>query len=234
MADSCAVCYQDFDEDAVKQVTMPCCGRSDSTVQYCGRCIEIIAETGLNENIGKCPTCSKYFRINSVTKSISTLDALRTVCRMCNQVREITDARLILCAGCTLGRQFTFSYECDHCHRVQHIPHPMWLYQPTAGQYGTVPWACHQGCGDYTYWRITEEQALQIPPEHCPETWGRREEWLANIREIRRREGDFLHPVVDRNGDQNNAHRQAFLNNLVLLGAIIAAIVYAYYHQPSM
>ena len=24
-----------------------------------------------------------------------------------------------------------------------------------------------------------------MPPEHCPDSWGRREEWLANIRRVR-------------------------------------------------
>ena len=32
------------------------------------------------------------------------------------------------------------------------------------------------------------QYTLRVPPEHCPESWGRREEWLANIRQLRRGE----------------------------------------------
>ena len=65
----------------------------------------------------------------------------------------------------------------------------MWRYQengPTS--YGSVTWACHQRCGDYKTWRIVPEDAEAVPPEHCPDSWGRREEWLARIREVRQLE----------------------------------------------
>lgn len=36
-------------------------------------------------------------------------------------------------------------------------------------------------------WRIHPEDATRIPPEECPETWGRRDEWLECVREERRK-----------------------------------------------
>mmetsp|Transcript_2364 Transcript_2364/g.7219 ORF Transcript_2364/g.7219 Transcript_2364/m.7219 type:complete len:117 (+) Transcript_2364:539-889(+) len=84
---------------------------------------------------------------------------------------------------------FTFHYECEKCHNFQAIPHPMWLYQPRPAEFGNVTWACHQQCGDYTHWRITQQDASRVPPEHCPESWGRREEWLESIRQTRRNMG---------------------------------------------
>ena len=33
----------------------------------------------------------------------------------------------------------------------------MWRYQPSATEFGTVTWACHVGCGDYTTWRLRPE-----------------------------------------------------------------------------
>ena len=46
--------------------------------------------------------------------------------------------------------------------------------------------ACLYAC-EYMCTHITQ----RVPPEHCPDSWGRREEWLANIRRVRTRTGDM-------------------------------------------
>ena len=87
--------------------------------------------------------------------------------------------------GLTGRRLGPLRYECDRCHRVQLIAHPMYRYQPDPLTFGTDTWACHAGCGTYTHWRIVADDANRIPPEECPETWGRRDEWIREIREAR-------------------------------------------------
>jgi hypothetical protein len=64
----------------------------------------------------------------------------------------------------------------------------MWMYQNQPQEFGTATWACHVGCGDYTHWRIAQNDVMRVPAQHSPSTWGRREEWLANIREQRLQE----------------------------------------------
>ena len=56
-------------------------------------------------------------------------------------------------------------------------------------------------CGDQTHWRIDPADAHLVPADDCPESWGRREEWLAQVRRQRRRElaqnvGDYTGQVV--------------------------------------
>jgi hypothetical protein len=134
-------------------------------------------------------------------------------------------------------------YQCDRCHGLQRIPHPMWRYMPAPDAFGTETWAC-QRCHDFTHWRVCAvdtdrirappscpltasqpyhvitrvshsncaaagrthlprvrhsalrvhvacacvRRGLQCPtaaPEECPESWGRREEWLSAVRAAR-------------------------------------------------
>jgi hypothetical protein len=94
----------------------------------------------------------------------------------------------MLCELCLLGSEYQFRYECERCHQVQSIPHPMWRYQPTAAAFGDTSWACHRRCGDYTHWRIVAEDVGRVPAQHAPEGWGMRETWLAAVRERRQQE----------------------------------------------
>ena len=72
---------------------------------------------------------------------------------MCRQERLIVDESC--CSACLLGRRLgPLRYECDSCHRVQPIVHPMYRYQPTAADFGNDTWACHVGCQEQTHWRI--------------------------------------------------------------------------------
>jgi len=91
-----------------------------------------------------------------------------------------------MCDACTLGRQHPLLYECEGCGRFQRIPHPMWRYQESAVAFGTETWACHVRCQEQTHWRVAPNDAARVPAFDCPESWGRREEWLTAIREQRR------------------------------------------------
>jgi hypothetical protein len=90
-----------------------------------------------------------------------------------------------MCDACLLGSRYEFHYECSGCHRLQRIPHPMWQYQASPTEFSSAGWACHQRCRDYTRWRITPEDVVKLPHAHCPDSWGRRDRWLASIREQR-------------------------------------------------
>jgi hypothetical protein len=100
-------------------------------------------------------------------------------CLCCRQNRVIVAANC--CSACVLGLRLALVYECDHCQELQRIPHPMWRYQPTPEEFGNDTWACHH-CHQQSHWRVHGDHLLLIPPEHCPEGWGRREEWLEQVR----------------------------------------------------
>jgi len=178
----CAVCLEVLTPSNL--IIMPCCGLPGSSIQYCKPCIFVIAELGIDGRIGRCPTCMKYFQI--VNGMVSSTPIRLMQCRMCCQVKEIADLTRTLCDKCLLGQSFNFTYECSRCHHMQKIPHPMWQYQVFPTEFSTVSWACHSGCDDYTLWRIVPNDLVNVPPEHCPELWGRREEWIAAIRQRRR------------------------------------------------
>ena len=164
---------------------------ASSTLQFCATCVRTLASSG----VGRCAVCARFFSVDA--QGGVHLAEEHALCGMCQQLRPgVLPSRVgpggpvvPLCRACVLGTRYSFVYECERCHRHQRIPHPMWLYQPAADAFGTTPWACHVGCGDYTMWRVVD--ATQVPAEHSPESWGRREEWLAAVREasIARREG---------------------------------------------
>ena len=60
----------------------------------------------------------------------------------------------------------------------------MWRYQAKPTSFGTTPWAC-QTCGDYTCWRVVAADADLVPHSDAPESWGRRGQWLEDIRRPR-------------------------------------------------
>jgi hypothetical protein len=61
----------------------------------------------------------------------------------------------------------------------------MWRYQATPTEFGTCTWACHRGCGDYTYWRVLTADLGRVPTHDAPEGWGMRDRWLEQLREHR-------------------------------------------------
>ena len=189
---TCAVCYEECSNEAI----MPCCHNPTSTLRYCTDCIGIICESPP----GRCPTCRSYIQINTVD-GVVTVSERQHPCRICRQTKTIVDEQHMLCEGCLLGMRYCFNYECDSCHRVQRIPHPMWKYQHTPTTFGNDTWACQLGCQAQTHWRIIPEQAALIPPEHSPDSWGRRDEWLNAVRAQR-----SLRTTQRRQGNMNTTN----------------------------
>ena len=117
---TCAICYEDYGQD--RRAVLPCCGKKESSVQYCTRCIHIIIEHGVAGSIGRCPTCSGLI---SMKDGVICGGEHVARCRMCRQEKIIACSRSMFCELCLLGRSFSFRYECSGCHRVQRIPHPV-------------------------------------------------------------------------------------------------------------
>lgn len=176
-AATCAVCLE-----VEPRVKMPCCGRDGSTVGYCRRCIEIICEQA--QGVGKCPSCRAYISTDGAG-GVKVTEAVAQ-CRMCCQRKVIINDGQ--CDACLLGSRYPLPYECSECHQIQRISHPMWRYQESLGSFGTASWACHCRCNSQTHWRLVASEAHRVPDFDAPESWGRREEWLAGVRAQRRRE----------------------------------------------
>lgn len=171
----CAICSTE-DIPIETRAVLPCCGTIGSSLQYCRRCIEVIIERGIEGRLGKCPTCNSW--LSEKNDQFVTPESRAARCTMCTQEKVIADVGRVRCEACVIGGRYPFQYECNRCHLVQRIPHPMWQYQNTPTEFGGVTWACHRRCGDYTNWRIIPDDAQRVPAELCPQTWGRREEWL--------------------------------------------------------
>ena len=120
------------------------------------------------------------------------------VCAICRQGRLIVAEHRghPLCDACHFGRAVPLRYECANCSAVQHIPHPMYRYQRTPHEFGTTSWACHR-CGDFTMWRVAQADAARVPAADAPESWGRRDEWLAQIRAQRAAPARGRSPALD-------------------------------------
>mmetsp|Transcript_5641 Transcript_5641/g.19186 ORF Transcript_5641/g.19186 Transcript_5641/m.19186 type:complete len:234 (-) Transcript_5641:224-925(-) len=198
----CAICWVAGED---QRVDMPCCGSPTSTTWYCRRCIEIVCETSYG-GVGMCPmNCGPITIEDGVVKK-----ATRTGrCLSCLQDRLLVNRHV--CAACELGTRFTLRYECERCHRVQRIPHPMWRYQ-TAGvdQFGTVTWACHQACGDFTCWRVLAEDAPHVPQWDAPEAWGQRDGWLEVVRQRRLQEVEVERNALRGGGGEDDEAQGGF------------------------
>lgn len=169
---------------ACKRAVMPCCDREGATMAFCLRCVEIVCQQGPG-HVGRCPKCRGFVKMAADGRGVE-LATLRGTCVMCRQDRQLVDSGT--CDACALGMIHRLRYECQRCGGVQMIPHPMWRYQPTPAEFGHVSWACHVSCGDYTKWRVTPADMPRVPLADAPESWGVRDEWLAGVRQLRRRE----------------------------------------------
>jgi hypothetical protein len=138
-----------------------------------------------NQKAGKCPICKKI-----IMKYGCKLWRAEGRCRMCGHGGMIlADVERCMvasnevklegyCDNCWIciayPETYRFEYECNRCGNFQSIPHPMYRYQPTADTFPAVggpTWACHQGCFDYTNWRIKADQADKVPNVDKPESW---------------------------------------------------------------
>ena len=183
---SCAICLDDDLSAASRAPLMPCCGVAGSSIAYCRRCLEIICERSAG-GVGRCPTCSGSIAIDAATRDVIVPIVRRGQCQMCRQSNPLVGTSL-LCDACTFGCGNPLRYECDACHNVQRIPHPMYRYQPLPEAFSTATWACHQRCGRQTHWRISPSDVHGVPDADCPAGWGRRDAWLAAVRAQRHRE----------------------------------------------
>ena len=181
---TCAVCLEEYDE--AEAALLPCCAiPASSTTRFCGRCIEIICERSTS-GVGRCPNCRAFLRVGE-GGNLEVTDQTDT-CSCCNQVRVIVQMQghVLLCDACLFGTEMPLLYECEGCGRYQRIPHPMYRYQPTPGEFGNNTWACHVRCAAQTRWRLKPSELDSVPVEDCPDSWGLREQWLASVREQRR------------------------------------------------
>ena len=174
---TCAICLDDLPPPPAR---LPCCGTQHSTIQYCADCVAAVCRNGVG-GVGRCPTCRAYFTVDSA--GTITQCERQDVCAICRQGRLIVAEHRghPLCDACHFGRAVPLRYECANCSAVQHIPHPMYRYQRTPHEFGTTSWACHR-CGDFTMWRVAQADAARVPAADAPESWGRRDEWLAQVR----------------------------------------------------
>ena len=185
-ASDCAVCLETFNDTDCVPARLPCCQRETSTFGVCLGCLEEICNHYTVEagRVGKCPRCRERLYV-SADGVVSKAPQPRGKCRMCCQERVLLDGGK--CDACILGSQFALTYECDRCGRHQRIPHPMWRYQTTPGEFGTSTWACHNGCDDYTHWRVIEADLGRVPAHDAPEGWQMLDRWLEQLREERAR-----------------------------------------------
>mmetsp|Transcript_9242 Transcript_9242/g.13884 ORF Transcript_9242/g.13884 Transcript_9242/m.13884 type:complete len:227 (+) Transcript_9242:91-771(+) len=183
----CAVCF----EDRSSFVHFPCCGTGGregrTSTKICPSCMRHIAAS--TDNICRCPRCRAWIKVNVLEDQISggTEDSLQNnmprvtialantgKCNLCKQTKDIVmrNANAAYCDACYLGARNPLEYQCMRCHQTQIIPHPMYRYQPAWDEFGTATWACHQGCVDYTCWRIVPNMIARIPFGDQPEQWG--------------------------------------------------------------
>lgn len=165
----CAICLQ-----SSEFVRLPCCETIGSTTKFCLDCVRLLCE----KSDGRCPKCRAFIGVqgDTVVKRKPTRR-----CLVCHQEKEISQDNV--CASCLHGLQHRFRYTCERCSRTQQIPHPMYRYQQTPTSYSTVTWACHQGCGDYTHWRILPSDLDRIPDP--PEAWNALDVAIARVRDLR-------------------------------------------------
>ena len=195
-ASSCAICLTEFGGmqgkeggEGIKTATttharLPCCEVEGCSTIFCIRCIELVCENSPN-NVGRCPRCRTQ-SIQVVNGVVQKIEKAKAQCRMCRQQHFIKAGGL--CEGCFEGNRNSLRYRCDGCNRVQTIPHPMYRYQPSPTASGVPTWACYQRCGDQTRWCIIPEDLDKIPMGEAPEAWGLHDNFLEQIRAIRRQE----------------------------------------------
>lgn len=173
----CAVC---FDTD-FPIIPMPCCNREGSSTNFCRRCMELICSES-PFGMGRCPNCRATVGFKDGTLVLRTFE---DKCSMCRHHKIMVDLDRRLCSDCSFGSVYNLRYECNGCHKIQRIPHPMWRYQEKADTYGSSSWACHQRCGDYTHWRVIPDDLERVPSNDIPASWGRDEDFLDMIRQHR-------------------------------------------------
>ena len=185
----CLICHDDV-QPGDPVMSRPCCFRQQSTVQICLGCIDVIfADTMLEggqrgssriaSTVGRCPICRAYLR-RSAAGHVAVLHSVGR-CASCAQVRVLINGEW--CDACAHGTPMR--YECEQCHGWQVMSHPMYRYQAAPREFGTADTWCCQRCGDQRHWRIYDGDLGRVPNDDAPEGWGRRDQWLDDIRRRR-------------------------------------------------
>merc|ERR1712007_168549 len=151
---------------------MPCCGKPEGTLRVCMECITTLAHfcDDLGANIGRCPVCKKSYKIEDgqIKKNVQYGE-----CKLCRggHYKELVEGGK--CEACIMGQKLSLTYECHKCLKTQRIPHPMFWYTKTYKGYSGANWACHQGCGTYTHWRVVDKDVDNVPYLRWPTAnWG--------------------------------------------------------------
>eukprot|EP00238_Polyblepharides_amylifera_P005790 CAMPEP_0196590022 /NCGR_PEP_ID=MMETSP1081-20130531/65294_1 /TAXON_ID=36882 /ORGANISM="Pyramimonas amylifera, Strain CCMP720" /LENGTH=264 /DNA_ID=CAMNT_0041912993 /DNA_START=151 /DNA_END=942 /DNA_ORIENTATION=+ len=169
---TCAICLSEH----IRSVDMPCCLKKGSSISFCNFCIAFLCARDRGR-VGICPICRTYIKYNPFTEEITISSQPSDVrrisvgrCELCfrSQQRIVQDG---ICSACVSGASTQLRYECQGCHRVQAIPRPMWRFQDEPEMFGDMPWPCHVGCQDFTFWRIIPSDVENIPYHEHPENW---------------------------------------------------------------
>lgn len=186
----CAICFDEaltggsVSLNRVKFANLPCCGGKQegstaSFIKVCTSCILVLtspSSTG-SHRIGRCPRCLGWIKVQLPEPAEKNVVVIEKVdvsgpCLICNQNKDVLVENDNICDSCFLGRRQPLKYECQQCHHIQKIPHPMYRYQKTKDQFGNVTWACQGKCGRFTKWKIQPEELHRIPLGDAPKSWG--------------------------------------------------------------
>jgi hypothetical protein len=191
-------------------------------INVCMSCILVltmVTADGLSR-VGRCPCCRTWIAASTVhspqadSLTIRTLDGSVGQCQTCLQDNEtLVEQDPPTCDACFLGQRAPLLYECQDCHQVQAIPHPMYRYQSSADSFGSATRACRAidpgSCnGNSTHWRICKSQLQLIPAGDVPVGWGEDYLSLARVkvqsarRGISKLEVSTKKLVVPREGDE--------------------------------
>ncbi|KAL7581081.1 hypothetical protein ACA910_005884 [Epithemia clementina (nom. ined.)] len=171
----CEICLVDILPNSSNQVSLaklPCCGKTEETgsLKICSACVILLTQrtSDSESRVGRCPRCRSWIVVRApdgnalLNLDISTV-AQSGMCASCNQFRsQLVDCGEV-CDACFLGRCNPLLYECQQCHGAQRIPHPMYRYQASPGEFGTKTWSCEGPCNFLTHWRIRHDQLVHVP-----------------------------------------------------------------------
>jgi hypothetical protein len=177
-------CFLCGDKYYIKNMAMMVCCRPLGTDRlsdqhhYCNYCIRSMSELDI---VPRCPTCLKAFFYYPELEEVRRNRKV-DVCSSCSRNGPILHPQLDLCESCILGMHFPLRYKCKNCNIEQQLPRPIWLSQPKFNKFSSMKWPCHGKCQKPTRWQVVVSDAHKIPPEHCPESWERKEEWIQNLK----------------------------------------------------
>lgn len=185
----CAICFDEaltgesISLNRVKFANLPCCGGQQngstaSFIKVCTSCILVLTTKSSKgvHRVGRCPRCFEWIKVHLPEASQKNVVRVEKVdaagpCLICNQNKDVLVEDDNICDACFLGRRQPLKYECQQCHEVQKIPHPMYRYQESEDKFGTVTWACQGKCGRFTKWKIQLEEIQRIPLGDAPKSW---------------------------------------------------------------